>query len=93
MANFRPHPLPFTSKDPRMQDPKGEHVNGGDTNLNHFSNTIFSCPVVVATEPAYALARQIKKLRQKRANKKKEEEERSTENDKKEKSHETKQLY
>ncbi|CEI62211.1 hypothetical protein FVEN_g13019 [Fusarium venenatum] len=80
MTNFRPHPLPFTSKDPRMQDPKGEHVDGCDTNLNHFSDAIFSCPVVVATEPAYTLARQIKKLRQKRADKKAAEEERPTEN-------------
>ncbi|KAF5238524.1 hypothetical protein FAUST_5581 [Fusarium austroamericanum] len=87
MTNFRPHPLPFTSKDPRMQDPKGEHVDGGDTNLNHFSEAVFSCPVVVATEPAYALARQIKKMRQKRADKKAEEEKRSTENGEKEKWH------
>ncbi|VTT59049.1 unnamed protein product [Fusarium fujikuroi] len=24
MSNFRPHPLPFTSKDPRMNDATGE---------------------------------------------------------------------
>lgn len=70
-----------------MQDPKGEHVDGGDTNLNHFSEAMFSCPVVVATEPAYALARQIKKMRQKRADKKAEEEKRSTGNAEKEKWH------
>ena len=85
MSSFRPHPLPFTSKDPRMQDPKGENVEGGDTNLNHFSEAIFSCPVVVATEPAYALARQIKKAKQKRADKKAAEAESSASNAKKEK--------
>nr|CEG05251.1 unnamed protein product [Fusarium clavum] len=85
MTNFRPHPLPFTSKDPRMQDPKGENVEGGDTNLNHFSEAIFSCPIVVATEPVYALARQIKKAKQKRHDKKEAEAEDSASNAKKEK--------
>jgi hypothetical protein len=70
-----------------MQDPKGEHVDGGDTNLNHFSEAVFLCPVVVATEPAYALARQVKKMRQKRADKKAAEEEGSSDNAKKEKWH------
>ncbi|KAK1965975.1 hypothetical protein LY78DRAFT_657773 [Colletotrichum sublineola] len=67
---MKPHPFPFTSKDPRMQDPKGEHPSGGDNDLNHFSNAIIMCPVYVATEPAYALARQIKKMRKKRADRK-----------------------
>ncbi|KAM0247167.1 hypothetical protein ACHAP5_004246 [Fusarium lateritium] len=84
---FRPHPLPFTSKDPRMQDPKGENVDPGNNGLNQFSDTIFSCPVVVATEPAYALARQVKKLRDKRADKKAAEKKRSPENSEKEKWH------
>jgi hypothetical protein len=53
-----------------MQDPKGENVDPGNNGLSQFSDTIFSCPVVVATEPAYALARQVKKMREKRADKK-----------------------
>ncbi|RFN48350.1 hypothetical protein FIE12Z_7399 [Fusarium flagelliforme] len=68
-----------------MQDPKGENVEGGHTDLNHFSEAIFSCPIVVATEPAYALARQIKKTKQKRADKKAVETESSASNAKKEK--------
>ncbi|SPJ79607.1 uncharacterized protein FTOL_07998 [Fusarium torulosum] len=87
MTPFRPHPLPFTSKDPRMQDPKGENVGPGNNGLSQFSDTIFSCPVVVATEPAYALARQVKKMREKRADKKAAEKERSPENAEKEKWH------
>ncbi|KAM0332676.1 hypothetical protein ACHAPQ_005692 [Fusarium lateritium] len=90
---FRPHPLPFTSKDPRMQDPKGENVDPDNNGLNQFSDTIFSCPVVVATEPAYALARQVKKLRDKRADKKAAEKKRSPGNAEKEKWHSKENEY
>ncbi|KAJ4258281.1 hypothetical protein NW762_008430 [Fusarium torreyae] len=50
-----------------MQDPRGEKESNAGEGLNDFSDSVFSCPVVVATEPAYALARQVKKVRQKRA--------------------------
>lgn len=90
---FRPHPLPFTSKDPRMQDPKGENVDPGNNGLSEFSDTIFSCPVVVATEPVYALARQVKKVREKRAVKKAAEEERSSANADKEKWNDKEEEY
>ncbi|KAF4962569.1 hypothetical protein FSARC_9347 [Fusarium sarcochroum] len=87
MSPFRPHPLPFTSKDPRMQDPKGESVSGPDEGLNDFSGSVLSCPVVVATEPAYALARQVKKVRQKRADAKAAEKGKATNNSRGEKLH------
>jgi regulator of protease activity HflC (stomatin/prohibitin superfamily) len=70
-----------------MQDPKGENVDPSNNGLNQFSDIIFSCPVVVATEPVYALARQVKKAREKRADKKAAEKERSSENAEKEKWH------
>ncbi|KAM0560062.1 hypothetical protein ACHAPJ_004022 [Fusarium lateritium] len=87
MSSFRPHPLPFTSKDPRMQDPKGEKESGAGQGLDDFSDSVFSCPVVVATEPAYALARQVKKMRQKRADGKAAKEREATSNARKEKRH------
>lgn len=68
-----------------MQDPKGENVDPGNNGLSQLSDTIFSCPVVVATEPVYALARQVKKVREKRADKKAAEKERSSANAEKEK--------
>lgn len=68
-----------------MQDPKGENVDSANNGLSQFSDTIFSCPVVVATEPVYALARQVKKVREKRADKKAAEKEKSLANAEKEK--------
>ncbi|CVK85668.1 uncharacterized protein FMAN_06757 [Fusarium mangiferae] len=74
MSNFRPHPLPFTSKDPRMNDATGE----GEAAIS--DPCLFPC--YVASEPAYALARKIKEKKHKRdeakATKKKLDEEEST---------------
>ncbi|KAF5637756.1 hypothetical protein F52700_4458 [Fusarium sp. NRRL 52700] len=74
MSGFRPHPLPFTSKDPRMNDATGE----GEAAIR--DPCLFPC--YVASEPAYALARKIKEKKHKRddaqAAEKKLEEEKST---------------
>ncbi|EXL52628.1 hypothetical protein FOCG_08415 [Fusarium oxysporum f. sp. radicis-lycopersici 26381] len=57
MSNFRPHPLPFTSRDPRMNDATGE----GEAAIS--DPCLFPC--YIASEPAYALARKIKEKKHK----------------------------
>ncbi|KAF5022812.1 hypothetical protein F66182_5106 [Fusarium sp. NRRL 66182] len=70
MSGFRPGPVPFSRKDPRMMDPKGEKWSNPDEAFPDYTDSILCCPVVVATEPAYALARKVKRERQKHKDKK-----------------------